>query len=345
MRLASWPGREHEGNDVIAVLLDALQRRGVIVHDVSGRVHAPPDGVDVVLLHWAERPFWGEPNPARMAIRAVRTLRELDRLRRHTKLLWMVHNLRPHDGGWPLRLMWPFYASRFARRVDAWIALSPGTVAPVCAAFPELADKPGGYVWHPRYPMEQATPAERVATRAAYGFDPATTVIGYCGKIRGYKGVESLADAFIAWPNESARLLLAGEAREPRLAGKLERRAAADTRIRLDLRAMSGAEFSRALLVPDLIVAPFRDYLHSGSIVHALSAGQRVLTPATPFAESLRAVAPNRVETYHGVLTAERLAAAAAMPPAADMDLEALSPDTVADSFIAFCRKELGIRA
>ena len=50
------------------------------------------------------------------------------------------------------------------------------------------------------------------------------------------------------------------------------------------------------------MVAPFRRYLHSGSIVHALSAGRPVLTPATPFATSLAAELgrPDWLQTYAG---------------------------------------------
>ena len=54
------------------------------------------------------------------------------------------------------------------------------------------------------------------------------------------------------------------------------------------------------------MVAPFRRYLHSGSIVHALSAGRPVLTPATPFALSLAAELgrPDWLQTYAGPLDA-----------------------------------------
>ena len=74
------------------------------------------------------------------------------------------------------------------------------------------------------------------------------------------------------------------------------------------------------------MVAPFRRYLHSGSIVHALSAGRPVLTPATPFATSLAAELgrPDWLQTYAGPLTAGD--ARAARRPGTALDLGPLAP-------------------
>jgi hypothetical protein len=78
------------------------------------------------------------------------------------------------------------------------------------------------------------------------------------------------------------------------------------------------------------VVAPFRRYLHSGSIVHALSAGRPVLTPATPFASSLAGELgrPDWLQTYEGGLTPATLAAASA--PGTPLDLSPLAPEAAA---------------
>ena len=78
------------------------------------------------------------------------------------------------------------------------------------------------------------------------------------------------------------------------------------------------------------MVAPFRHYLHSGSIVHALSAGRPVLTPATPFALSLAAELgrPDWLQTYAGPLDAGD---AGERPGRLDaLDLAPLAPATAA---------------
>ncbi len=140
---------------------------------------------------------------------------------RRTKLVWMVHDLRPHDGRWFKRLTWPSYAAVMARLADASLTLSEGTRAAVAAAYPALGRKPMEHLWHPAYPDEALTPAARTTARAGFGWTGDERVYGYCGQIRPYKGVEDLITAFMGLADQNARLLIAGRPQNAALAEAL----------------------------------------------------------------------------------------------------------------------------
>ena len=180
------------------------------------------------------------------------------------------------------------------------------------AAYPALAGKPVEHVWHPAYPGEALSPEARADARAGLGWGGAERVYGYCGQLRPYKGVEDLIAAFRQLPDPAARLLVAGRPRDAAFAGALRALAGGDARIRLVLEDLTPDRFRACLGACDIVAAPFRRYLHSGSIVHALSAQRPVLTPATPFATSLAAELgrPDWLQTYQGPLTPATLAGA-----------------------------------
>jgi glycosyltransferase involved in cell wall biosynthesis len=283
------------------------------------------------LLHWAERVFWESPDRRTLLRKAGRLPGLLDGRAPGTRVVWLVHNLEPHDMRPLQRLIWKPYTRRLARRVDAVLTLSPGTLTPVCAAYPALAGKPASFAWHPAYPDAALDAVARAVLRRSRGWTGAERVLGYCGQIRPYKGVDQLAEAFLAAPDPDLRLLIAGKPyRADALVARLEAAAARDPRIRLDLRDLPDAAFRDALGCCDVIVAPFRRYLHSGSLIHALSADRPVLTPATPFAESLRdALGSGWVRLYTGTLTADTLQAGAGTPPTGRPPMSAFAPEAV----------------
>jgi hypothetical protein len=93
------------------------------------------------------------------------------------------------------------------------------------------------------------------------------------------------------------------------------------------------------------VVAPLRRYLHSGSIVHALSAQRPVLTPETPFATGLAAELgrPDWLQTYRGPLTPATLAGA--QVPGVPLDLGPLTPAIAARRLKGFLDSLVGHQA
>jgi len=161
---------------------------------------------------------------------------------------------------------------------------------------------------------------ERAKARAALGLAEAEALLGYCGQIRPYEGVSDLLNQFLETEDPSLRLLLAGHPQENRpgaaaFLADLKEKAARDPRVILQLGDLSEPAFRDAQGACGVIVAPFKRYLHSGSLVHALSAERPVLTPKTPFAESYQSlVGPDWLRLYERSLRPAHLAECAARP-------------------------------
>ena len=107
-------------------------------------------GLDALLVHWPDKVFWEASRSLEAAALMARLLARLAARPRRTKLVWMVHDLAPHDGKWFKRLAWPPYAALMARLADGALTLSEGTRAAVLAAYPALARQALGAHLAPR---------------------------------------------------------------------------------------------------------------------------------------------------------------------------------------------------
>ncbi|QXQ08119.1 glycosyltransferase [Sphingosinicellaceae bacterium] len=320
--VGSWPGRSFHWNSFVAGFCDSLEAAGCDVVDVDDpRTIGVP--IDVLHIHWPEKVFWAGGGAARTLVRTFATIRALTRLRRSgVRLVWMVHNLRPHDVAGVRQRLWSLLSSRLARLVDGYMTLSPATVPTVQAAFPELVGKPLAAVWHPLYEAALHAP-HRAACRNTHPVAPSVNAYAFFGQLKRYKGVADLIRVFAASPGSDQRLLIAGHADSPEFGEQIERLAASDRRIELRLGRLSDAGLLELVAAADVIVLPFRDYLHSGSMVYALSCGRPVITPSTPFAEGLANVVGRAwVRTYSGALTPADLVFD---PPHGAPDLSSLS--------------------
>ena len=246
-------------------------------------------------------------------------------------MVWIVHNLQPHDAKRRHLRLWKPYIRALTRYVDAVLALSPGTIAQIHAEYPDLANKPTKFVWHPAYANAALPDFRRYELRAARGFDSYARVVGYCGRICPYKGLDRLATSFWRTSDPHFRLLIAGKASQgTEVAKLLEAVTKTDSRIKLDFRHFTNIEYCEALCCCDIVVSTFIKYLHSGSIIHALSARRPVLTPSTPFSDALSSeVGSNWVRTYSGELNAGLIEFAFENLPSGSPPLESFAPDLV----------------
>jgi beta-1,4-mannosyltransferase len=330
------PGPDREMvNPYLSMLVEALRAEDVEVVELGSREFGPSS---VVHVHWPEMPL----NAARLGW----TLRRLKNLsaavlrarRRGVPVVWTVHNLRAHDGRRPAlqRLLW----QGFPRLVDGWISLSASGVAPAEAAFPPLRRKPRAVLAHGTYAGVITRP-DRADARAGLDLPPGARVLGLVGRIKPYKGVEDLADAVTASPDEDLRLVVGGGCDDAALRARLEAGAAADPRIRLLLERLPQERVDAVLAACDLAVLPFRAVFNSGSVLLCLSAGRPVLAPRTPVFEELsEQVGPGWLRLFDGPLTAAVLEEALRTAPGpGEPDLSAHAWPAVAAAHVDFYQR------
>ena len=166
--LGSWPGMEADHNRVLRILLGALEAEGVRVVSFPESRDIDLAGLDALLVHWPDKLFWEAAGSAEAAALIIRLTARLALRPRRVKLVWMVHDLRPHDGRWFKRLAWPPYAAVLAQLADGALTLSSGTRAVVQAAYPVLGRKPSSTSG------TRPTPARRCPRRSGRRRAPAS---------------------------------------------------------------------------------------------------------------------------------------------------------------------------
>lgn len=334
-----WPGKSLSTNKFAGIFADSLAASGCEVQDVvdPAEVNERPD---ILHIHWPEQVFWRGGGRIRKLFHAVEVLRAISQMRtRGTKVVWMVHNLRPHDLKGPKRLMWPSVERQILRSCDAFMTLSPSTIDVVRHELPQLEPKPAVAALHPLYPRMADVPDQAVC-REMLSLPAKGRVFALLGLIRPYKGTESLISAFTGMNDPDARLLISGRADTPEYGEQIKAMAAADPRITANLEFLSDRDFAVCLTAADVLVLPYTGYLHSGAFAHALSYARPVITPSGPFANDMaEAVGPEWVFRYEGSLTPEILDRWSR--PTRAPNLKALDPRAMGEAAVTLYRQIL----
>lgn len=306
LRVLAWPAFDNTtGNPYNRLLYEAMQAQGVEVEEFAPE-RMVKERYDVWHMHWPDD-WLSESDPWRAVRRGLGLLMLMAWARlRGTRIVWTVHNLGPHESYYPAleRVFWPL----FLRQIDGFISLSMHGKAAAERAFPPLQHVPGFVVPHGHYRTAYPNEMDRAEARAALDLDPDVPVLLYVGRIRAYKNVPHLVRTFRAMERDDVRLLVAGNPVSDTLRKAIEAAAEADGRIQLALRFIPDGAMQLYLNAADLVVLPYRDILHSGSALLALSFDRPVMVPDRGAMEELQGhVGPGWVHTYDGPLTPERL--------------------------------------
>lgn len=263
---------------------------------------------DIFHLHWPE--YYLNRRLPKALIGSLMVLLSTAWLRwRGTRVLWTVHNPHSHALSHPALESW--FWRRFTGMLDGYVSLSDSCAKWVAADVPSLRDAESAVIPHGHYRQAYPAPVGKVSARVALGLAPRQTVLLFFGAVSPYKNVPHLVTTFRNSSLPDGRMLIAGRA-EPRHGHYVEAAAAADERIRLDLRRIPRGEVQMLFSAADLVVLPFSDIMHSGSAILALSFNKPVLVPARGSLPELQAlVGSDWVRTYEGELTPEILTAAA----------------------------------
>lgn len=340
MILGSWPGTL-SGNPFLDILAKSLESHGarfVAVDSPNKGVHS---AVDALLVQWPDQIFW-KARPGRVPyLAAISQINALRRWRRSgKKLVWIIHNDVPHDLNDRQRWLWSHYTQALSSLSDGYMTLSPATRNAVLQRHPGLSAKPNGSFRHPAYPSVIRTAAQARARRQQLGIPDDAYVIGALGRIGGYKGLPELIDAFRATSGSNLRLLICGRPKNAAVRKEVEEATANEPRVIRFFDLLSDEDFALTTAACDAVVAPYRQYLHSGTLVYLASAERRSLTPATPFADDLaKCVGPGWVTLYEGRLSPQILRDFIAGDAPHDKPvLTALDPSAAAQSIIKFVR-------
>lgn len=188
------------------------------------------------------------------------------------RLVWTAHNVLPHEAVFADDLA---ARRRLVRACDLVLVHSQFALGELNA----LGLTPRRAAVTPHGPFPASPPAAELRPPGS-GSGPRRLL--FIGRVREYKGVTDLLDAFEARPGLDAQLVVAGECDDARLRSELVAAAARDSRVTLRLRRAGDRELSLLLGDADAVVLPFRRVTTSGSALLALSHGRPLVVPCWP---------------------------------------------------------------
>ena len=326
-------------NPYLAILTAALAQEGVRCRPLLW-----PRMPDALHVHWLEAPLWGRiathlPLLAELRVGVIwllaRLLRGLGR-----PVIWTAHNLAPHDfANARHRRLYARMRAGFLPLVSDVICMGHSAGAEVRAAFPELAGARFHLIPHPGYgPHFDGIAPQTPPELAGLSLPETTPLIATFGHVRAYKGLPALVLQLRQSPLDF-RFVIAGKGPEPEMAA-LVKAIDQDPRILFVPRRISDAEVVGLTRRAALVLFNFQTLLNSGSVLASLSLGRPVLAPALGLMTELQGrLGPDWVHLFHGPITAERVAAALAMPPKTrGPDLRGFAPDQIARQHAAIYR-------
>ncbi|MCI0139980.1 glycosyltransferase family 4 protein [Arthrobacter bambusae] len=321
-----WPARSNAAHNPFQTLLsDAMQFLGWEVREFSP-LKSLVRRANLWHWHWPDGQFSQRSRLSAWArLIALLVLLQKARLSR-TPIVWTAHNLRGHETGNRKveEIFWPI----FYRQVAGVHYISESSRALVVEHYADLAGKPYTVTNHGHYRDVYGEAFSKSVARTALKLDADKRTVVFCGKVRAYKGVTDLIQAFRLLSSDGIQLVIAGMATDDE--ERLVRDAAAgDPRITLCLKLLSDEKIKEFVCAADLVVLPYRKIVNSGSALLALSLDRPVFAANKgSIRELAHEIGPEWVMTYEE-LTPEGLASALE----AAVETDGSSPDLSAYSW------------
>jgi len=339
LRVLAFP--KGGANTYLQSFSDCLESRGARV-DEFNFWRAFFVRYDVVHIHWPDthlrtHSWWRAVGKhARLALMCL-VLRA-----RGTRIVWMMHNLKPHEKDHPISVwLFPRWFPQMCTHV---IALTASGLTSAQHLYPALRNKPSAIVPHGHYRDTYPIAPSRRQSREQLGLPKDRFTFLFFGNIRRYKNVPLLIDVFRKFPDsgaQMAQMIIAGMPVLGMEASDLEAQAAGDERIHLHLRFIPDEQVPMYIGAADILVLPFDSILNSGSVLLALSFNRAVLAPRLGALPEIQAeVGPRWLQLYDGQLTPQLLVQARAGQnvPAEDevADLSAFDWDRIGATTLDF---------
>jgi len=272
------------GNPFLSMLFARLGELDVSPRPVDGlRRHlvraVESNDPGVLNVHWTTPVLRGAVDEDEARTRTARLSDLLDAFgTAGGRLVWTVHNALPHDAAYPeaeaevCRVL--------ARHADLVHVLSDQTGAAVAPYF-ELDPARTVTIPHSSYLGVYHDRMRRRRARRDLGLAASDRGLVTLGRIRPYKGLDRLLDAWGRAPldDPSLRLLVAGKPSRDAGTADLAARLAKTPGVLSSLARVPAREVQRWMRAADLAVLPYDGILNSGSFLLAETFGLPIVAP------------------------------------------------------------------
>jgi glycosyltransferase involved in cell wall biosynthesis len=277
---------DYRDNPFAEMMWSALRQDGAVAVPLGDALDFRPllraaDHRDMMFhLNWTA-PILGASNDLATVSRRHRHFLEgLDELHdRGAALVWTVHNVLPHECADPL--LEAQLRQEIADRVDVIHVMCEETAA-ACSGYYELPESKVRVLPHPSYIDVYPNLIDRETARYELDLKNADFVYLHLGKIRPYKCIDRLLDAFdrLSRVDRSVRLLLVGKPGRFEQRDEIVRRARANPNVIASFTPILNEDVQLYMNAADVVVLPYRNALNSGALQLAYSFAKPVVAAA-----------------------------------------------------------------
>jgi len=213
---------------------------------------------------------------------------------RGIRLIWTVHNLRPHRPS-RIKAFDPIARWLIVKLGTRFLVHGPSAEAEVLRHYPAMAGRTL-VIDHGHWRGFHPNTIDRQDARAKLELSDNEFVFLFVGLCAPYKNLHGLIAAFERLETPS-KLLIVGQFRDRAYEGKIRAAAAqAGPRVRLGGKFVPDEELQIYLNACDVVVVPYAEVLTSGTAMLALSFGRPVIAPAMGFLNDV--IAPDCGSLY-----------------------------------------------
>lgn len=191
-----------------------------------------------------------------------------------TKLVWTLHNLKPHDQPYFGPYKW---SRRFFAKRCSWIRVFHEGTAQKAAVLFDIEQThfrvvpEGSYVGYYKDGISQK------AARKTLSIPIDKQVFLFLGGIRPYKGIEDLIKIFKKYPERN--LLIAGKTKDSTYKQKLLTLLEGQSNVKLYDQFIPNNDLQIYFRAADLVVLPFKKVENSGSAILAMGFQKAIIAP------------------------------------------------------------------
>ena len=287
--ICSWPGLL-SGNRYMESFRSGFKSSGHYFFPVDMPSNGVVEEAEILFIQFPDVILWRNKNASRedLILTMLKELISLYEWRANgTKLVWIVHNLFPHDINEEMRDLWKIFYYFLGQVCHEFASMCPSNEMIIRQNLSSLSLKDYRCFYHPQYKLSPQTPSAISEFRKDFGVSNSDVMIGVLGSIGGYKGLDSVVQAFKKLQRNNIRLLIAGKPRSDEAMALLTEVIAGDSRIIVVPKHLDDQYFDLMALACNKIIVPNSDYLNSGAIVYSLCAGKQVLALEKPYARDI----------------------------------------------------------
>ena len=234
-------------------------------------------GADILHVHWPDR-LLDDKRKWRLVWRFNRFLNAIKKLHKQGgKLVWTVHNLRSREIQFPE--LADKYLKSFIGKVDGLIFLTEKSKEVFFNVQSPNYSVQTRVVPHPHYrDIYESIPKEFARQQSDIPLD--NCVVGFFGKIRNNKGLETLVSSFEAANiTPHTKLMIAGSPDKRGLSETLSSYLKNNKGTIAKIGHINESEVAKVICACDVLIFPYQDILNSGSAMLALSLGRPIIAP------------------------------------------------------------------